>query len=78
MSQPFHKTRNTEQFKSWLTANGINIERVPEDATIYVKDDQLWFEEFVWRSDGTILLESNGTARRTTKWVFHSVRIEDI
>lgn len=78
MAQLFHKTRNTERFRAWLTANGIDIERVPEDATIYVKDDQLWFEEFVWRDDGSLWVEPNGKTRRTTKWVFHSVRIEDI
>ena len=78
MAQSFIETRNTEQFKSWLTANGIDIERVPEDASIYVKDDQLWYEEFVWRDDGTLWIEQNGATRRTTKWVFHSVRIEDI
>lgn len=78
MAQSTIKTRNTGQFRAWLTANGIDIERVPEDATIYVKDDRLWFEEFVWKSDGTLWIEQNGTARRTTKWVFHSVRIEDI
>lgn len=78
MAQLFHKTRNTERFRAWLTANGIDIERVPQNATIYVKDDQLWYEEYVWRDDGTLWVEQNGTTRRTTKWVFHSVRIEDI
>lgn len=79
MAQLPNNTRNTDKFKAWLTANGINLSMVPVDAVIYVKDDQLWYEEFKQHRNGARVLNHEEQAfERTTKWVFHSVRIEDI
>lgn len=64
---PPHKQR----IKTWLEANGVDTSIVPYDSEIYVHDDRIWYEETRWQ--GFCLPEA-----RTTKWVFHSVRIEDI
>lgn len=67
-----------DNLKRWLTANGIDIYRVPEDATIYVKDERLWYEEFQFEDNGQLRKDRYGVPKRTTKWVFHNVGIGDI
>lgn len=66
----WYEERNTEGFKSWLIANGIDLGIVPEDAEISVVDGVIHYERVFLLSDDKFALdEVSGRALRRTEMV---------
>jgi len=54
---PWYEERNTEDFKAWLTANGINLAIVPEDAEISVTNGIIRYERLRWDMQGNFEID---------------------